>query len=373
MIKKEDYKINIPKFPKQIIDVLEKNSYEAFIVGGCVRDELLNKKPSDYDITTNAKPKEIKEVFKDYDVNLSSAIYGSVVLNYKNTKVEITTFRKETKYLDSRHPAKIEYIDDLYQDLQRRDFTINAICMDSEGNIIDFLKGQDDIKKKIINCVGNANKKLSEDALRIIRAIRYATKLGFNISKDVEEAIIKNRKKLRNLSYNRIKEELDKIFTSSNASRGIELIEKYKLSKELGLSNLDLAKKTQSLIGIWSIIDKDLKYPYTNNEKTLIKNIRKVMELDNMDPYVLYKYGLYVNRIAGELKDLDNKKITEIYDSLPIKTRREIAINALDIIDIVGNDGMLTDIYNDLEKQIVLNNLSNDEKDLAAYIKKNYK
>lgn len=357
----------------EILKKLEDSGYKAYIVGGFVRDTILEIKSNDIDITTNAKPKEIKEVFSGYDVNLSAAIYGSVVLNYKNVKFEITTFRKETKYLDSRHPAEIEYIDDLYQDLLRRDFTINAICMNSEEEIIDFLKGQDDIKRHLINCVGDANKKMSEDALRIIRAIRYATKLDFNISRDIEEAIRRNKKKIRNLSYNRIKEELDKMFTCPNALKGLELIEKYKLAKELGFSDLDKAKKTHSLIGIWAVVDKDLKYPYTNNERTLIENIRKVMELDNLDPYVLYKYGLYVNRIAGEIKDLDTKKITEVYNDLPIKSRREIAINATEIIDIMGNDGMLTQIYHNLEKEILLNGLENKEESLAKYIKDNYR
>ena len=357
----------------EILKKLEDSNYKAYIVGGFVRDTILKIKSNDIDITTNAKPKEIKEVFSGYDVNLSAAIYGSVILNYKNVKFEITTFRKETKYLDNRHPAEIEYIDDLYQDLLRRDFTINTICMTSEEEIIDFLKGQDDIKRHLINCVGDANKKMSEDALRIIRAIRYATKLDFNISRDVEEAIRKNKKKIRTLSYNRIKEELDKMFTCPNALKGIELIEKYKLAKELGFSDLDKAKKTHSLIGIWAVVDKDLKYPYTNNERTLIENIRKVMERDNLDPYVLYKYGLYVNQIAGEIKELDTKKITEVYNDLPIKSRREIAINATEIIDIMGNDGMLTEIYHDLEKEILLNNLENKEESLAKYIKDNYR
>ena len=345
----------------EILKKIEAAGYKAYIVGGFVRDRILGIEPNDVDITTNAKPKEVKEIFDDYDINLSSALYGSVILNYKNVKFEITTFRKETKYLDGRHPAEIEYIDDLYQDLLRRDFTINTICMDSNEKIIDYLNGQEDIDKELINCVGNAHKKMADDALRIIRAIRYASKLEFNISKELEDAIRKNKKKIRNLSYNRIKEELDKMFASSNSVLGLELIEKYGLTKELGFSNLDKAKKVHTLIGVWAIIDKDLVYPYTSNEKALIKNIRTVIDLDNLDPYVLYKYGLYVNRIAGNIKDIDGAVITEKYTNLPIKARRDIKINAVDIIDIVGNDGTLTEIFHDLEKKILYGEIENDK------------
>ena len=203
----------------QFISQLTKAQYKAYLVGGFVRDYLLGIESNDIDITTNATPKEIKEIFKDNC--LPSEDYGSVTVVFKNIRFEITTFRVESLYVDHRKPSEVKYIDDLYQDLLRRDFTINTICMNDKGEIIDYLGGQDDLSKRIIRTVGSAKERFSEDALRILRAIRFATIFSFEFDDDVLEAISECKDLILELSYYRKKQELDKIFASSHAFEGI--------------------------------------------------------------------------------------------------------------------------------------------------------
>ena len=174
-----------------ILDVLkefENAGYEAYFVGGYPRDLYMGLSTIDYDITTSATPKEIKEIFNE----VTSDNYGCVNFIYKNNKFQATTYRKELKYKDNRKPIEIEYINDLKIDLMRRDFTINTSCLDSNGNLLDYLNGKEDIDNKIIKVVGNTNKKLQEDALRILRAIRFATTLNFELSKELYEEFSKS-------------------------------------------------------------------------------------------------------------------------------------------------------------------------------------
>lgn len=358
------------KFLKEI----NSHNYKAYIVGGFVRDYLLGFESVDIDIATNATPKQIKEIFEDSC--LSNEDYGSVTVIMKGIRFEITTFRKELTYVNNRKPDEIEYIDDLYQDLIRRDFVINTLCMDQDGNIIDYLDGKKDLDKKIIRTVGDAYQKFSEDSLRILRAVRFATILDFSLDDNLKDAILKTKYLLKKLSYYRKKCELEKIFTSLNYKNGIKLLLELGLEKELEISNLSqvLKSETISLIGIWSILDVAEKYPFNKNELNLIKSVHKVMDLNNLDPMVLYKHGLYVNSVAAEIKKIDIKDITEAYDGLVIKSRSDININSLMIMKILhkGEGEYLRKIYEDLEREILYRRLENNQKKISQYILKNY-
>ena len=206
----------------KLLQKLEKNGYEAYIVGGYVRDYILKIKSTDIDITTNATPMEVKKIFKDKC--LPNIEYGSVRVIIRNINFDITTYRKEYKYLNNRSPETIVYINKLEEDLKRRDFLMNTLCMDSSGRIIDLMGGIKSIEDKTIDTVGDSYKKFQEDALRILRAIRFATVLNFNLKDNVKDAIIKTKKYLKNISYERKRQELDRIFSSSNAKYGIKLI-----------------------------------------------------------------------------------------------------------------------------------------------------
>ena len=182
----------------KVLKKIEEHGFKAYIVGGFVRDYLLGRESLDVDIATDATPMDIKQIFND--IFIPKVEYGSVTVFVHNTRFEITTFRRELTYINNRKPVEFEYINDLLEDLKRRDFTINTICMNSAGEIIDLLNGKEDLDQKEIKTVGNSHDKFEEDSLRILRAIRFATILDFKLSKEVKEAIKYTKKYLRNLS-----------------------------------------------------------------------------------------------------------------------------------------------------------------------------
>jgi len=354
----------------EILNKIYDYGYEAYIVGGFVRDYLSNITSNDIDITTNATPMELKNIFPNIDVDKGR--YGSVTLKYRNNEFEITTYRKENEYLDNRHPSSITYVNDLKTDLLRRDFTINTICIDRNNNIIDLLGGIKDLEKKELNTINDASISFKDDSLRILRAIRFAAILDLHLSQEIVNAINEHKHLLKKLSYERKKRELNKIFASARACNGIKLLESFNLDKELEL-DFSRVKDYSDVVGIWAMINPS-KYPFTNSEKVLMKNINEVYDKDNLDRYVLYKYGLYVNLIAGINKGIEKKDILSVYNSLPISERNDIKITVKDICSILNRepDKLISSIYNDLEHQILDNKIDNEKDDLSNYIFNRY-
>ncbi len=359
----------------KLLKEITSHSYKAYIVGGFVRDYILGIESKDIDIATNATPKQIKEIFEDSC--LPNEDYGSVIVEKKGIRFEITTFRKEIEYDNNRKPVEIKYIDDLYSDLLRRDFTINTICMNEDGEILDYLDGRRDIDNKLIRSVGSAYDKFTEDSLRILRAVRFATILDFELDDEIISAINDTKHLIKNLSFYRKKCELDKIFTSPNRKNGIQLLLNLGLDEELDIQNLRriVDIETTSSIGIWCLLDVDDKYPFNKNELELIHDIKVALELNNMDPIALYKYGLYVNCVAAEIKGKDIKEITESYSLLTIKSRDEINIDSEDIMELLSKapGKYLKDIYDDIEREILYRRLINEKNEICNYIIKKYK
>ena len=355
----------------EVLNRIFDYGYEAYIVGGFVRDKLLGIESSDVDITTNATPMELKNIFPEIDVDKDN--YGSVTLFYKNNRFEVTTYRKDLEYIDNRHPSKITYVNDLKTDLLRRDFTINTICIDKDGNIIDLLDGKKDLENHIVRSILDANKSFSDDSLRILRAIRFAVLLDCHLSQDVVNAINANKHLLKNLSYTRKRRELDKIFGSMKAENGINLIQSFELEHYLDL-DFSRVNDYSDIVGIWAMIN-NLDYCINNSEKTLIKKINQAYKQNNLDIHVLYKYGLYVNILAGINKGIDKKDIIAKYDELPIKEKSEINIEAKDICKILNikPGKIIGEIFSDLEEKIVDKKLDNDKDILIDYIKNIYK
>jgi poly(A) polymerase/tRNA nucleotidyltransferase (CCA-adding enzyme) len=223
--------MTIPQEVKSIIEKLQKAKYEAYIVGGCVRDLLMNKKPKDWDITTNAKPEELKKIFpKSFYENK----FGTVTVQTDSKdetlkEIEITTYRIDEKYSDKRHPDKIHFAKTIEEDLARRDFTVNAIALAEKNEIIDPFSGQKDLKKKIIKAVGKPEERFNEDALRMLRAVRFAATLDFKIEPKTLKAIEKNAGWIQAISKERIRDELMKILEAEKPVTGIELLRKTKL------------------------------------------------------------------------------------------------------------------------------------------------
>jgi poly(A) polymerase/tRNA nucleotidyltransferase (CCA-adding enzyme) len=232
--------MTIPNEVKFVIDQLKKKGFEAYIVGGCVRDFLRGVEPEDWDVATNAKPEEIQKVFPK---NFYSNQFFTVTVqtdseNPKLKEVEITTYRKEAKYTDKRHPDQISFAKTIEEDLARRDFTVNAIALCSTSKVeqmkvIDPFKGQKDLEDKIIRAVGNPEERFNEDALRMMRAVRFAITLGpsWVIEEKTAEAIKKNSPWLQAISKERIRDELMKIIMAERAAEGIELSRELQLLK----------------------------------------------------------------------------------------------------------------------------------------------
>lgn len=347
----------------ELLKTFNDHNFKAYIVGGFARDLYINKKSIDVDICTDATPKQIKEIFENCKINE----YGSVSLIYRNIRFEITTFRKELKYENNRYPVKIKYIDNLLEDLLRRDFTINTLCINSKGEYIDLLGAKEDIDNKIIKSVGDSNKKIKQDILRSLRAIRFATILNFKLDDKLKKSIKKNKKLLKKLSYFRKKEELEKIFSSQNCKYGLELLKELELDKVLEIKT-DITITTSSL-GIWAQ-QETLNYPFSKNEKEIIKNIKLALKEDILNNNILYKYGLYICTLVGEIKNIDRVEIVKKYNSLPIFGVKDIKIKADQICEILNkNKGpFIKEIYKDLESMILNGLLQNNYDEIKKYL-----
>lgn len=208
--------INMPKNVELAINILNKNGFDAYIVGGCVRDSMLGIEPADWDITTSALPQNIMKCFENYKKIETGLKHGTVTVIIDDMHLEITTYRIDGEYTDNRRPDDVKFTSDIAQDLQRRDFTINAIAYNHKDGIVDLYGGSKDIELKKIKCVGNPDKRFSEDGLRILRALRFASVLGFEIEFNTAISIHKNKKLLTNISSERISVEFNKLITGIN-------------------------------------------------------------------------------------------------------------------------------------------------------------
>ncbi len=337
-------------------------------MGGFVRDYVLKRKSYDVDVCTNATPMQIKEIFKCVKVPFEK--YGSVHLTYKKVNFEITTYRIDIVYKNGRSPSQISYTNDLLTDLKRRDFLMNTLCMDSDGNIIDLLGAKKDIENKLIRSIGDPNVRLKEDTLRILRAIRFATELNFKLDDELKKAITSNANLLDNLSYYRKKQELNKIFSSDNAIVGINLIKSLKLESYLGIDLNKNIVKTSDPIGMWLQVKPNSKYQFTNNEKQYMKSILTILKDGNINDMELYKNGVYVCYIAAQILNINTSNIYDRYDKLPIKNKNDIALRPLDMIRLlkIKNKSNLKIIINDVENKIINLKLSNDKQSIINYL-----
>lgn len=212
-------KINVPKQVNMVLKALEDHGFEAFIVGGCVRDAIMGIAPKDYDVTTSALPEEIKEVFKDFHVIETGIKHGTVTVMVDNEPIEITTYRIDENYVDNRHPENVRFTRSLKEDMARRDFTMNAIAYNPACGLVDYYGGLEDIRRGVIRAVGEADKRFEEDALRIMRALRFSSVTGFAIEEATAEAALRHKDFLNNISAERIQVELVKLLCGKDARR----------------------------------------------------------------------------------------------------------------------------------------------------------
>ena len=211
--------MDMPKNVDIAINLLQSAGFEAYAVGGCVRDSLLSKTPNDWDITTSAKPEDMKSVFADFHCIDTGIKHGTVTVVIDGEPLEITTFRLDGEYEDNRHPKSVTFTSNLGADLGRRDFTVNAMVYSKKTGTVDLFGGQNDLKNKIIRCVGDPDRRFNEDALRILRALRFASALDFEIEEKTAQSLLKNRALLGNISEERIAKELLKLVCGKGAKR----------------------------------------------------------------------------------------------------------------------------------------------------------
>lgn len=234
-------RINMPQAVKEIIATLQQNNYEAYAVGGCVRDSILGREPNDWDITTSASPEEVKALFRrTIDTGIE---HGTVTIMIDKVGYEVTTYRIDGKYEDGRHPTEVTFTRNLKEDLLRRDFTINAMAYNDTDGLVDIFGGLEDIERKVIRCVGDPRARFTEDALRLMRAVRFAAQLGYTIEEETREAMKEIAGNLKKISAERIQVELVKTLVSPNPFM-------MKDAYELGLTKyfmpeFDLAMETE--------------------------------------------------------------------------------------------------------------------------------
>lgn len=351
---------------KKVLKKIECNGFEAYLVGGYVRDLLLGKCTYDVDICTNALPRELIKIFP----NCSNNKYGGINFKIKKFNFDITTYRKEIKY-QNRRPTEIEYINNLFEDVKRRDFKINAICMNSKGFIIDLVGGMSDIENKLINTIDDCSSKFIEDPLRMLRAVRFMSVLDLKLDPQIINAIEKNKNLILTLSDNRIKEELDKILISDNALEGIKMLDSTGILSLLKISydNLTLVNNLQ---GMWAQFAFEFNSAFTKEEKNNIINIQKILENKVITEKELFKYGLYQCIVAGEVLGIDKLQINRLYKRMPIHSKQDISITSQDIMEILDIEPCeaISVIMNEITEQILKRRLKNNYKDIKRYLMK---
>ena len=371
---------------KDTIDILKifnKNGYEAYFVGGCVRDYLLGEEFSDIDITTNALPEEVKKIFrKSIDTGIQ---HGTVTILVNGEGYEVTTFRTEDEYTNHRSPEKIEFVSDLKEDLDRRDFTINAMALDSNGVLFDYHNGEKDLSSGAIRTVNNPNERFYEDALRMLRAFRFSSKLGFEIEYDTLEAIKKNAELIKFVSIERIVNEFKKLLSGKGNLRSLELLLDSKLNTYIPfLEEIEIIQDfskysfCQSLYILSKInnisfdILKILKL--SNKEIKLIKEYDKINEdfINNVSlELILYKYNFEDVVFVAEYFSYNNRNTIENC-KLIINSFDEVDITSQEIISTIGEKPgpWIKSVVSELEHEILLNRLYNNRKDILDFLSK---
>ena len=364
-----------------ILKIFNQNGYEAYFVGGCVRDYLLCEDFSDIDITTNALPDEVKKVFrKSIDTGIQ---HGTVTILVNGDSYEVTTFRTEEDYENHRSPEKVEFVSNLREDLDRRDFTINAMALDYNGKLFDYHNGDKDLSSKIIRTVNNPNERFYEDALRMLRAFRFSSKLGFEIENNTLNAIKRNAELIKFVSIERIVNEFKKLLAGKGNLRSLELLIDSKLNLYIpffnevktvqDLSSYSFCQSLYILSDINDILFEKLKFlKLSNKEIKLIKQFDLInQEFKNNTPIelILYKYNREDVKFVSDYFGYDKEKNID---------KCILTINSFDDIDITSEEIInyiekkpgpwIKTVVSILEKDILLHKLKNNKKDILDFL-----
>ena len=393
-IQKEPLFLEALPVMQQLVDA----GYEAYFVGGSVRDMLLHKPISDVDIATSATPKEVKEIFPHtVDVGIE---HGTVMVIHHKKGYEVTTFRTEEGYEDFRHPDKVTFVRSLEEDLKRRDFTINALAIGIDDQLMDFFDGIGDLERQCIRCVGDAKERFNEDALRMFRAVRFVGQLGFQIEENTKNAISLLKMNLSKVAVERMKVEFEKMIQSSYRKDALKLFVETGLYQACPLFDgkgeilLKLAKfplKEMSVLQAWilfvdelNLSDKEvthlLKSWKSSNEQ--IRDVlvgyktyraRKEEEWNFFLAYDCpYEVACEVERLLiAQNKSTSMEGLEAMYQSLPIRSMNDIQLNGHDIIRILKLEKkgpIIGQVLKTVEKMILEQSIENDAEILEAYV-----
>lgn len=385
----------------KLLEKIEASGYQAYFVGGSVRDLLLGREIGDVDITTSASPEHIQSLFeKVIPVGIE---HGTVIVRFNHASYEVTTFRLDGKYSDQRHPDHVEFITSIEDDLRRRDFTINAMAMDKQGEIIDLFDGKKDLNDKMIRTVGNGFDRFTEDPLRIIRALRFVSHLGLSIELETFKDMKKVKNEIESLAVERIKNEMTKFFAGDYLEQGISSL------KDTGIyKHLPVIKKHPELI-------EDLKRPlfplnsfgevialfsYQSNKTDVLEwikawkcsNKEKLEALDliralnyfnenGVDQWLVYQlskvnYSGFIRIIRNifKTKNLNLKDLEYAEQKLSIYSKRDLAINGNDLTRLFPQykkGSWISEILCKIEKEVVFDRLTNTKENLKEWIRCN--
>lgn len=405
--------INLPNDVEEIVFHLNRCGYDAYAVGGCVRDSLLGITPSDWDICTSATPAQMKTCFSEYTLLETGLQHGTVTLRYNHRSYEITTFRQDGVYLDNRRPSSVDFVTDIRDDLSRRDFTVNAMAYHPVTGLVDCYDGMKDLENKVIRCVGDAKKRFSEDALRIMRALRFASAYSFTIDDDTKKAAFLLKEHLTTIAAERICAELKKLVLSDGCYR---ILVEYRKIFEVFIPEISAADFWEHTVRLVSKSKKDLTVRlslilngisdvpskvcaevlhHLRFEKRLIHDVKELLIC--FDKEILpteYCVKLWLNRIGPTqferllwmreadqkaFKHSDNKMselecIKNIFQKILLEnacyTISQLAVSGQDLIAAGISEGvMIGKLLQMLLEQVIANNLENKRETLLDFVK----
>ncbi|WP_200416248.1 CCA tRNA nucleotidyltransferase [Virgibacillus salexigens] len=385
----------------KILETIENHQHQAYFVGGCVRDYLLQRPIGDIDIATSAKPEALQEMF--HSIIPVGIEHGTVIVRYDKESYEVTTFRVDGTYTDQRHPDGVTYINNIDKDLERRDFTINALAMDINGNIIDLYNGQQDLTNGIIRTVGNGKERFKEDPLRIIRALRFSSQLGFMIDQVTIDHMVQVKKDIESLAIERITNEFTKFFASKYVGHGLHYLFETKIYKHLPVfkdheqliyklpTTIEPLPSFGEVIAVFHLLDPSISVvnwvkswkcsnKLKNEAQLIVHNIDR-FKSKGLSRWLIYQLptSLFTSfqRIIHLFYPEENitvEKMKRIKQLLPIQSRKELAINGNDIIRFYpdySKGPWMKLLLNEIEKQVVTGGVPNNYQAIKEWIKWN--
>lgn len=387
---------------KPILNQIQQHGYQAYFVGGSVRDYLMQRPIHDIDITTSATPDEIESIF-DHTIPIGKE-HGTINVVYNHENYEVTTFRAEEEYIDHRRPSDVHFVRDLYEDVQRRDFTINAIAMDTDYQTFDYFNGEDDIKDGIIRTVGQPTERFEEDALRILRGLRFQSQLNFKIENHTFKAMANQFEDIKYLSIERIIVELKKLISGRNVATSYHHLNQLKAFNyipyfqnfEMHLLNIDEPMHFDTWIAlINSKFDEQQSLSplkISNKEKSHIKQLTNIISqlptISTKKDLIMMVYDYDINDILTviELSTLLSKNqfetpnplminpqsIMESYHQLPIHERQQLAVNGSDLMQHLNQRGgpWVKDVLRQIECAVITKQVINTHDEIMKWVDK---